>query len=211
MKNRILLSFSLFLIALIFYYVIELVIAYNKKDALRKIYLSKEKIEITNNDLSKKQIDMLIKIQDPNFFNHNGIEFKTPGSGWTTITQSITKFMYFENFTQGIKKIKQTLIARFVTNYHFSKDEQLEIFINNMWFEKNVIGLEQASTHYYGKEIHQLTTDEYLSIITMIINPKKYNIKKETENNINRVERIQRYLSGKYQPTGLFDIEYDKG
>jgi membrane carboxypeptidase/penicillin-binding protein len=210
MKNKIFLSLILLLVVILMYYALELILAYNKKDVLRIQYLSNEKLELAIDDLSKLQIDLLIKIQDPNFFHHKGVEFKAPGSGWTTITQSITKFMYFKNFKQGLKKIKQSLIARFITNNQFSKKEQLEIFINNMWFEKDVIGLKQASYFYYHKENKQLTTDEYLSIIAMIISPKKYNILKEPVKNKKRVDRIKRYLSEDYQPTGLFDIEYDK-
>ena len=70
-----------------------------------------QKFEILSNDLSKRQTEILIKVQDPGFYNHNGMDLSTPGGGLTTITQAIVKKLYFANFKPGIAKIIQSLIA----------------------------------------------------------------------------------------------------
>ena len=206
-----LLAYALIIVSgVIGYYGIELIIAYQKKDVLRKQYLSPDAVEITSRDLSSEQLKALIRVQDPNFYGHQGVDFSTPGNGWTTITQSIVKWLYFKEFKQGIRKIKQTLIARLIANYHFAKDEQLTIFINNIWFEPDVVGLQQAAKHFFHKTICQVTQDEYLALVAMMINPQKYNIHTAPKENKKRVERIKRYLRDEYRPKGLFDIEYDK-
>ena len=40
-------------------------------------------------DLTPRQLDILLKVEDPNFFNHHGVDFTTPGAGITTITQGL--------------------------------------------------------------------------------------------------------------------------
>lgn len=92
------------------------------------------KFEIFGKDLSKRQKKILIKVQDPGFYKHNGMDLSTPGAGLTTITQAITKKLYFDSFKPGISKIKQSLIARFVVNELISKDDQLSLFVNAMHF-----------------------------------------------------------------------------
>lgn len=42
-------------------------------------------------DLSAWQLDALLKIEDPAFYRHKGVDLKTPGAGLTTITQSLVK------------------------------------------------------------------------------------------------------------------------
>lgn len=172
--------------------------------------LRSEAIKLQASELTPRQREILIAVQDPNFMNHKGVEFSTPGSGWTTITQSIVKKLYFDDFRQGIAKIRQTLIARFALHGRMTKEEQLTAFINLMWFEKNVTGLSSAAEHYYQKSVRDLSEDEFISIVAMIIDPKRFNINSHPENNKARTDAIKRMLSGEYVPKGLFDITYDK-
>lgn len=208
-KHKIITILIIFLVLVFGYYTYEIVYAFYKTPQLRKHYLSEERTPLKWADISPRQQEIFIKVQDPNFWNHNGVEFSTPGSGWTTVSQSITKWLYFKEFKQGFRKIKQTLIAWLVVDKKFTKEEQLNIFINNVWFDTGVKGMAAGAAYFYQKPIQELTEDEYISLIATFIIPKKYNIKRQPENNARRTERIKRYLSGEYKPKGLFDILYD--
>ncbi len=170
------------------------------------------KYEISGNDLSKRQVDILIKVQDPGFYSHNGIDLSTPGAGLTTITQAITKKLYFDSFTPGIAKIKQSLIARFVVNEQISKDEQLTLFINSMYFGdvdgNPVVGLQSAAKAYYRKVVSALSEQEYISLIAMLVAPNTFHLIDHPEWNLDRTERIKALLAGDYQPKGLMDQFY---
>ena len=52
--------------------------------------------------LGTKRIQLLLLLQDPNFYNHQGVDLKTAGAGLTTITQSLSKRLAFNNFNPGI-------------------------------------------------------------------------------------------------------------
>jgi membrane carboxypeptidase/penicillin-binding protein len=83
--------------------------------------------------LSSRQLEILLKVEDPRFFEHKGVDFSTPGAGITTITQGLVKHLYFDQFRPGIAKIRQTLIAVYVLNPLMSKEDQLRLFINTVY------------------------------------------------------------------------------
>ncbi len=197
-------------VSIITYYAIEIGLAYNSTPEIKKEFINDSAINLTIDELSNRQQMILIKVQDPNFWNHKGVEFSTPGSGWTTITQALAKWFYFHPFKPGIRKIKQTLLARFALHYQLSKQEQLLIFINHVWFQYGIKGFRNASNHFYQKDVNELTEDEFISLMAMPVSPKYYNILSNPENNRKRSNRIKEMLYGRYAPKGLFDIYYNK-
>jgi membrane carboxypeptidase/penicillin-binding protein len=180
-----------------------------------RIYGGKEyPLTLKIGDLTQKQIDWMLTIQDPGFYGHNGIDLSTPGAGLTTISQSIVKKLYFKAFKPGIRKFKQSLIARFVVNNQLTKNQQLEIFINSVYMGslegKKIYGLAQSSQIYFGKEVSQLSEKEYLSLIAMLIGPDRFNVLEAPEKNRERVSRIKAVLSGAYKPSELTDVYYNR-
>jgi membrane carboxypeptidase/penicillin-binding protein len=178
----------------------------------RMIEKSLENSDLKVSDLSQWQLDALLAVEDPNFYNHNGVDLKTPGAGITTITQGLVKIFYFEEFKPGFDKIKQTLIARFVMDRLVTKDEQLTLFLNYVYLGnikgKLVRGFEQAAKAYYNKTVKKLSKDEYLSIVAMIIAPNNFHINDHPEANAERTKRIKKVVSGEYKPKKLMDLYY---
>jgi len=171
-------------------------------------------ITLRKEDLSLKQIDWLLMIQDPAFYSHKGIDLSTPGAGLTTITQSIVKKLYFKEFKPGFRKYKQSIIARFIVNKKLGKNEQLEIFLNSAYMGSpngnKIYGLSKASHVYYGKSFEQLSDDEYLSLIAMLIGPNYFSILKAPQKNKERVIRIKAVLTGDYKLRELMDVYYNR-
>lgn len=165
-------------------------------------------------DLSAEQLDALLKIQDPGFYNHKGVDFSTPGTGVTTISQGLVKMYYFDHFEPGIKKVEQTLIARFAFDPLTPKDTILKLFINEAYLGqedgKPLKGFEDASLFYFGKRFKQLSWEEYLSLIAMIRAPYHFHYKNKPEQNQERVARIKTVLSGAYVPKDNSDLFYDR-
>ncbi|MFA5031777.1 MAG: biosynthetic peptidoglycan transglycosylase [bacterium] len=174
--------------------------------------LNADNMTLKLSDLNQWQIDALLTIEDPNFYKHNGMDLKTPGAGITTITQGLVKIYYFSHFKPGFAKLKQTLIAVFALNSLVSKNDQLRLFINNVYLgnvnNKLVIGFDKAANIYYNKPINQLTEREYLSIVAMIIAPQNFNILNRPEANLERTERLISVILGEYKPKSLMDIYY---
>ena len=125
-------------------------------------------------DLSPRQLEILLKVEDPNFFGHEGVDFSTPGAGITTITQALVKHLYFEKFTPGFGKLKQTAIARYVLDPLMDKHDQLQLFINTAYLSPTTIGFSQAAHVYFGKSFAQLNDDEYIALVAMLIGTPRF-------------------------------------
>lgn len=216
------LIFAVILISITGYYVQALIKArnYAENTIAADLFLSQwrefkgptHEFEITAGDLTPRQLTILIMVQDPGFYNHNGVDLSTPGAGLTTITQAIVKKLFFKDFKPGVSKIRQTLIARFVADSLMSKEDQITIFINSMYFGtvdgRPAIGLEAAANAYYGRPVRMLNEDQYISLIAMIVMPSTFHIIDHPEWNRERVNRIKDLVAGRYQPKGLMDQFY---
>ncbi|WP_159726187.1 transglycosylase domain-containing protein [Methylosinus sp. Ce-a6] len=145
--------------------------------------------------LSGERIETLLKVQDPSFWTHGGVDWSAPLA--TTVTQSIVKRLYFEDFKPGFAKIRQTLIAQFAVGPLTSKNAQLAAFID-------VNGFDGASRKWFGKPLAELGDEEFLSLVATNNSPNDY--APGTQANAERVRRIEKYLAGLCQRQGFADV-----
>jgi membrane carboxypeptidase/penicillin-binding protein len=158
--------------------------------------------------------EWLLRVDDPNFYRHHGIDSRTPGAGFTTITQGLVKILFFDDFQPGMfrwRKVKQTIVA-LAFNARVSKDEQLMLFVNAVYLGNreghDVKGFSAASVEYFGKPFAQLSDDEFLQLVAMIVAPDKFNLATHPDQNRERVQRIKRLLAGECAPSTARDVEY---
>ncbi len=208
------LIFFLTIISAAAYYTITIIKARRKTPALISGILKSGKIQIKLSDLPDGWLEILLKVEDPCFYEHNGIDLVTPGAGLTTITQGMVKYLYFENFKPGIDKIRQSLIAVFALDALVPKNQQLLIFINTAYMgesnNRSIRGFQEAADEYFQKPFSKLSEDEYLALVAMIIAPNSFHVKRYPERNRKRVCRIRKMLAGTYTPRELMDLYYDK-
>ena len=168
--------------------------------------------ELELSDLPKRRLEMLVRIEDPEFYTHKGVDFSTPGAGMTSITQSLVKRFYFDNFQPGFAKLEQSLIARFILDPAMPKDGQLKAYLNHShfgWREgRPIVGLAAAARTYYGREAVQLSDRQFLSLIAMLMSPREYHPIYRRAANTERVRRIESMLAGRCAPQGLRDVTY---
>jgi membrane carboxypeptidase/penicillin-binding protein len=169
--------------------------------------------ELSYDDLPARRREMLLKVDDPGFFQHRGVDFSTPGQGMTTITQGLAKRFYFDKFEPGFAKIEQSVIARFVLDPAMSKEAQLAAFLNHAYLgtleEGPVIGYAEAARTYYGRELAELSDRQFLSLVAMGMAPDALDPRRHPEANAERVHRIERMLAGECAPQGLNDYTYE--
>lgn len=170
--------------------------------------LSQAKIKAS--DLSPEQRRILLTVQDPGFENHKGVDLSTPGGGLTTLTQSLTKRVFFDDFKPGFAKIEQTLIARYVVHPKISKDDQITAFLNLAYFgrcqNQQITGYSDAAQCYLDKPFEQLTDADFINLTARLIAPNKYN--RDAEALDDRIGKIGTLLAGNCQPDGLRDVRY---
>lgn len=161
-------------------------------------------------DLSPWQQEALLKVEDPSFYQHHGVDYHTPGEGISTITQTLAQLLFFQNFSAGIDKLRQSLLARYALDPLVSKQEQLLLYINMVPMGQGGQGLASAAQVFFSKPFKELSQDEYLALVGAIVDPASFDPRHYPERCQQRVERIKLLMAGKYQPKGVFDVFYGK-
>ncbi len=128
----------------------------------------------------------LIQIEDRRFLNHSGIDYKAilrallenikAGKiiqGGSTITQQLARNTLKDNKKTFTRKIRETLKAIELEN-NFSKEEILNLYFENVYFGKNLIGFRSAGLYYFGKEVKSLSHAEWIFLLTILRGPNFY-------------------------------------
>ncbi len=113
-----------------------------------------------------------IAIEDDNFYNHHGIDFAGIAraawvdikagaivQGGSTITQQVAKLIFLTQERTFKRKFRELLLALQIERY-FTKDEILEIYLNQIYYGHGAYGIEAASRMYFDKSANELTIGE---------------------------------------------------
>ncbi len=162
--------------------------------------------------LTDERRAILLMVQDPGFASHAGVDFRTPGAGLTTISQSLAKIYHFQRFNPGPEKIPQT-IAAVAYEQRLTKNQELTLFLNAAYLgqdaDEEVRGFFEGARLYFGKPLEALTREQYVTLVAMLIGPDAYHPDRHTAVLAERVRRIERYLAGECTPDGLRDVTYE--
>ncbi len=117
-------------------------------------------LPLTINDFRGARLEWLLKVQDPNFYHHHGVDWQTPGAGYTTLTQGLVKRLFYPSgFKPGFlrwRKIQQMIIA-VAFNSRVSKEEQLRLFVNLAYMEHGV-DTQSLASHRARRNISERTS-----------------------------------------------------
>jgi 1A family penicillin-binding protein len=114
-----------------------------------------------------------IAVEDKNFYSHGAISVWGIGramlansqaggvvQGGSTITQQFVKNALLDDRSRSLsRKIREVLLA-YKIEHHFSKDEILELYLNEIPYGRNAYGVEAASQTYFGKSARDLNLAE---------------------------------------------------
>lgn len=211
--RRVLKSFSVLLIALTVW-----IFAYGGKgywdaqsDASQLRQRANELIALGRggDSLGTGHLSILLKVEDPNFLHHAGIDFSTSGAGATTITQSASKRLAFEKFRPGIGKIRQTGYAMGLES-RLTKEQILALWLDTLEMGEGsdgwVTGFHNASSAVYGRLPAALSKTEFTRLVAVLIAPAKYDLRENDAALNERVGRIERLVSGVCAPRDHGDV-----
>ncbi len=178
--------------------------------------------------LSARQTEILLRIEDPTFFSHQGLSVGK-GQGFATISSAVARdgFLYDVHLA-GIKGTLQSLYRRvfecckqvdlgrdvmaLVLNAHLSKERQLAAYVSRVYMGTSdgtqIRGLPQAASTYFGKPLDQLADEEFAGLVAMIKAPNYFHPVKNRPAYDLRVARVNAVLSGKCVPSGWFDTAF---
>ncbi|MFA9263067.1 MAG: transglycosylase domain-containing protein, partial [Undibacterium sp.] len=113
-----------------------------------------------------------ISLEDQDFYHHFGIKFSSiaravlkdiitldKAEGGSTITQQLVKNTLLSNEKSVIRKVKEMILA-IELEAKYSKDEILEMYLNEIPYGSNAYGIEAAARTFFGKSARELGLDE---------------------------------------------------
>ncbi|MDP2649985.1 MAG: PBP1A family penicillin-binding protein [bacterium] len=122
--------------------------------------------------MSRNVKNATIAIEDASFYEHRGvrpiaflrallvnIKTRSFSQGGSTITQQVVKNTLLSNEKTISRKVKEWILALKLEQV-LSKDEILEIYLNEAPYGGNMYGAEEAAQHFFGKSSRDLTLPE---------------------------------------------------
>ena len=113
-----------------------------------------------------------IAAEDSRFYQHQGFDIQSifralfknfeAGhivQGGSTITQQVAKLMYLSHEKKYIRKVKEAILSYKIDKY-LTKDEILNLYLNQIYLGHGTYGIESASLGYFGKSAKELTLPE---------------------------------------------------
>jgi len=159
--------------------------------------------------LRPDRLRALLLVQDPGFYEHSGVDFSTPGAGYTTLTQSLSKRLAFDEFVPGIRKIRQTGYALGLDSV-LSKDLQIALFLETAEMGSSdqgwVTGFHNASRVFFGKPLNEITDTQFYALVAVLIAPGQLEIQRPGSKLEERIRRISRLVDGECQPLDFADV-----
>lgn len=151
--------------------------------------------------LTKIPVDLqnaLIAIEDNHFFRHWGIDFQgitraffsnlmagRVVEGGSTITQQLAKVIFLTRQKTIERKIKELLLALKLEK-EYSKEEILQLYLNQIYFGNGAYGVEAAASVFFDKPVEKLDLAESALLAGLIRSPSKYSPFQNKELSANR-------------------------
>jgi len=138
------------------------------------------------NRMPRDLIEALIATEDNRFYQHWGVDLLGIGrafitnifkggfvQGGSTITQQLARTLFLTREKTITRKIKEGLTAIKIERT-YSKDEILELYLNQSYFGKGAYGIQSAALTYFGKAIDTLTISDCAVLIGILKAPNRY-------------------------------------
>lgn len=157
-------------------------------------------------DINYNLINAVISIEDKNFYKHHGFDYlriakamyqniknRKITQGASTISQQYIKNIYLDFSTSWKRKIEEAFLT-LELEVHFSKDEILEGYLNNINYGQGNYGIGNASRYYFNKDPIDLTLEEALILAGIPNSPAYYNPVANYDLSIKRAKMVGRSM-----------------
>lgn len=137
-------------------------------------------------EIPKVMRDAVLAIEDARFYQHGGVDYlgvlraglanfgESRSQGASTITMQVARNFYLPSEKTFTRKIYEILLAMKIES-KLSKDQILELYMNQIFLGQRAYGFAAASDIYFGKPIKDLTVAEAAMLAGLPKAPSAYN------------------------------------
>jgi penicillin-binding protein 1A len=158
--------------------------------------------------------EAILAIEDARFFQHGGVDYigvlraglanigKSRSQGASTITMQVARNVYLSSEKTFTRKIYEILLT-FKLEHLLTKEQILEIYMNQIYLGNRAYGFAAAAETYFGKSIKDITVAEAAMLAGLPKAPSAYN----PINNPKRARVRQLYIIDRMVDNGFITAE----
>ncbi|WP_100372747.1 penicillin-binding protein 1A [Bacillus sp. FJAT-45037] len=172
----------------------QALIVHDKDDEfVSQLDSTERRINISIHDAPQVLEDAIISVEDIRFYEHFGIDVRrmfgalaanvTDGfgaEGASTITQQLVKNLFLSEQKQLTRKVQEQYLA-VKLEQHYSKEQILEMYVNQIYLGSGGWGVEAASQSYFNKSVGELTLADAALLAGIPRRPSFYDPTKNPE------------------------------
>jgi len=152
-------------------------------------YARERRVQLQYADFPKKLIEAYLAAEDKTFFSHGGIDYlgtanavfdyaRKAGTGeravgGSTITQQVAKNLLLGDEYSVTRKLKEMILAGRIEGV-LTKEEILELYLNEIPLGRRSFGVQAASRAYFDKDVDQLELHEMAFLAILPKAPERY-------------------------------------
>ena len=153
---------------------------------IANIHAAENRRPIGINEIPKNLQNAFIAVEDNRFYDHIGIDprgivraiwanirGRTLTEGGSTITQQLAKNAYLTQDRTLKRKVQEVFLALQLER-QYTKQEILELYMNQIYFGQGAYGVQAAARTYFGKDAKDLTLNECAMLAGIPKSPNYY-------------------------------------
>ncbi|MGK9165371.1 PBP1A family penicillin-binding protein [Inquilinus limosus] len=163
---------------------------YAADGSLLREYYVENRVVVPLSSLPPYLVQAFISAEDQNFRRHLGVDPSGLAramvanihnlrngrrlEGGSTITQQVAKNLLLTSEVSALRKLRELILA-FEIEHNFSKDQILEMYLNEIYLGRGAYGVGAASARYFGKPPAELSLSESAFLAALPKAPNNYN------------------------------------
>ncbi|MGO9487158.1 MAG: PBP1A family penicillin-binding protein [Rhodomicrobium sp.] len=137
--------------------------------------------------MPKLVIYAFLAAEDQHFYEHGGIDLqgiaravfnnvmRNKREGASTITQQVAKNFLLNSDRTFMRKAREAILAVRIDRA-FTKDQILDLYLNQIYLGAGAYGVAAAGLRYFGKELHELDIQEAAYLAALPKEPSKFQL-----------------------------------
>ncbi len=159
---------------------------YDVNDELVYVIVPDNRIFVPYDKIPKYVKEAFLAAEDAEFFKHGAVNPVSIGrallknilhgrvvQGGSTITQQVVKSLILGPERSMLRKVREGILAYRLERY-VTKQEILNLYLNNIYMGQGVYGVEAASQVYFGKHIWQISRAEAALLAGLVQGPARF-------------------------------------
>ncbi|MBI5970387.1 MAG: PBP1A family penicillin-binding protein [Deltaproteobacteria bacterium] len=149
-------------------------------------FFTERRIVAPLNKMPKHLINAFLAAEDSKFYEHEGLNYMSilraayknmlagrVVQGGSTITQQVARSFFLTQERKISRKIREAIMAYRIER-RLTKDEILNLYLNQIYLGNGAYGVQTASETYFGKNVQDLNLAEAAMLAALPKAPSKY-------------------------------------